>query len=362
MKAQSNVDLNQPDQWTDWRWHLRHSLRSMDDLKRHFKLVDSENLPDDQQHFAIGITPYYAQLIDADDPDCPIRKTMLPNVQELNAGEGEQADPLGEDPFRPVDGIVHRYRNRCLFLTTGRCATYCRYCTRSRLVGDPRNYETKQRHWQEAIDYIAAHPEVNDVILSGGDPLTLPDDDLKFILQGIRPHVDIIRLGTKLPVVLPYRITPALISMLKEFQPIYWSIHVTHPKELTPDVSRAITMIADAGMPMGSQTVLLKGINDDKHVLHTLMRRLLKLRVKPYYLFQPEPIAGSAHLRPDIVKGREIWNYLRENLGGYGVPRYVIDLPGKAAKYDLSESAQATKVDKGWQFEIATGEQFFYPD
>jgi lysine 2,3-aminomutase len=325
-------------QWRDWRWQLRHSIRSPGQLAE-VLAVNERDLapPGNAAGFSIGITPYYLQLIDRSNPDCPIRKSVVPSVLESAVSPSELPDPLSEDRYRPVPAIVHRYHNRCLFMVTGRCAVYCRYCTRSRLVGDPEKLQTTRKNWDQGLAYIASRPQITDVVLSGGDPLTLSDDDLDYILTGLRriSHVRLIRIGTKIPVVLPYRVTPDLVRLVAAHNPVWWSIHVTHPKELTVEAREAMTMIADAGMPMGSQTVLLNGVNDDKETMHDLMSELLWLRVRPYYLYQCDPIPGSGHFRTSEARGAEIMRHLKERLGGYALPRYVQDLPGPEGKQEI---------------------------
>lgn len=329
----------QKENWTDWRWQLRHAIKSVKDLPEPFKLSfkDSELFSVDERAFSIGITPYYANLFDLSDPHCPIAKTVIPSAKEFAVDDLETLDPLAEDEFRPVPAIVHRYKNRCLFMVTGRCATYCRYCTRSRLVGDPSKLSTQKRNWDQGIEYINNQKHISDVVLSGGDPLTLNNDDLEYIVSSLRaiPHVEIIRIGTKLPVVLPYRIDSALVQMLKKYGPIYWSIHVTHPRELTVEAKEAISLIADAGMPIGSQTVLLKDVNDNEELMLAMMKTLLRMRVKPYYLYLCDRIPGSNHFAVDLDVGRKIMRYLKEHIGGYGLPKFVTDQPGSEGKMEI---------------------------
>ncbi|TNE36932.1 MAG: KamA family radical SAM protein, partial [Alphaproteobacteria bacterium] len=286
----------------------------------------------------LGITPYYASLMSRDDPADPLRRTHIPVGDEFLKGPGEADDPLGEDHDAAVPGLVHRYPDRVLFLATGFCSTYCRYCTRSRMVGEAGGeYDFSRSQWEKAFAYIEAHPEIRDVLISGGDPLTLSDDRLDYLLKRLRAieHVEFIRIGSKIPVVLPMRITRALTATLKKYHPLWMSIHVTHPDELTPEVTVATARLADAGIPLGSQTVLLKGINDDISVMKPLMHGLLKRRVKPYYLYQCDPITGSAHFRTPVAKGLEIIEGLRGHTTGYAVPTYVIDAPGGGGKIPL---------------------------
>ncbi|WP_264210743.1 KamA family radical SAM protein [Leisingera thetidis] len=319
---------------------MRNRIRSQEALSRIFDLSDGEQeaLARHQGGLPVGITPYYASLMGLDDPDEPLRRTHIPVGQEYLQLPGEAGDPLGEDHDTPVPGLVHRYPDRVLFLATGTCSTYCRYCTRSRMVGQAGGeYQFSVSQWDRALDYIAAHPEVRDVLLSGGDPLTIADDKLDYLLGRLRaiPHVEFIRLGTKMPIVLPMRITRDLVRMLKRHHPLWMSIHVTHPAELTPEATEACKRLADAGIPLGSQTVLLKGINDSVDILKPMYQALLMRRVRPYYLYQCDPITGSAHFRTPVAKGLKIIEGLRGHTTGYAVPQFVIDAPGGGGKIPL---------------------------
>ncbi len=326
--------------WLDWRWQVRNRIKSLAELERIFVLTEEERdaVTRRSGSLPMGLTPYYASLMTLDGPSAGLRRTHIPVGQEFIQMPGEADDPLGEDHDSSVPGLVHRYPDRVLFLATGFCSTYCRYCTRSRMVGETGGeYEFSKSQWEAALQYIAAHPEIRDVLISGGDPLTLSDDRLDYLLGRLRAieHVEFIRIGTKAPVVLPMRVTPALTAMLKKHHPIWMSIHFTHPDELTPEVTESTARLADAGIPLGSQTVLLKGINDDINVMKPLMHGLLKRRVKPYYLYQCDPITGSAHFRTPISKGLEIIEGLRGHTTGYAVPQFVIDAPGGGGKIPL---------------------------
>ncbi|OBY27155.1 lysine 2,3-aminomutase [Leisingera sp. JC1] len=319
---------------------MRNRIRSQEVLSRIFDLSDEEQeaLARHQGGLPVGITPYYASLMGLDDPDEPLRRTHIPVRHEYLQLPGEAGDPLGEDHDTPVPGLVHRYPDRVLFLATGTCSTYCRYCTRSRMVGQAGGeYQFSVSQWDRALDYIAAHPQVRDVLLSGGDPLTIADDKLDYLLGRLRaiPHVEFIRLGTKMPIVLPMRVTRELVRMLKRHHPLWTSIHVTHPNELTPEATEACKRLADAGIPLGSQTVLLKGINDSVDILKPMYQALLMRRVRPYYLYQCDPITGSAHFRTPVAKGLEIIEGLRGHTTGYAVPQFVIDAPGGGGKIPL---------------------------
>src|SRR5690606_10429396 len=288
-----------------------------------------------QGSLPVGITPYYLTLLDPHDPRQGLRRTHVPVGTEYLKTPGEADDPLGEDHDSAVPGLVHRYPDRVLFLATGFCSTYCRYCTRSRMVGEAGGeYRFSMSQWNQALAYIEAHPEIRDVLLSGGDPLTLADDKLDYLLGRLRAirHVEFVRIGSKVPAVLPMRVTRSLTQVLRKHHPLWMSLHFTHPAELTPEVTEATARLADAGIPLGSQTVLLKGINDDVETMRRLMHGLLMRRVKPYYLYQCDPITGSAHFRTPVDKGIEIIEGLRGHTPGYAVPAYVIDGPDGGGK------------------------------
>jgi lysine 2,3-aminomutase len=284
-------------EWNDWRWQNSHRIRTVADLARIISLSEDEYQAIGRHRgpLPVGIGPYYASLLDAQDPNQPLRRTVVPVNAEYIRTPGEADDPLGEENDSPVPGLVHRYPDRVLLLATGICSTYCRYCTRSRMVGATGEKSVKKAHLEQALAYIAATPAVRDVLISGGDPLSLDDDKLDWLLGQLRriPHVEFLRIGTKMPVVLPQRVTPAFARMMKRYRP-WMSLHFTHPQELTPEVAEACGRLADAGIPLGSQTVLLKGVNDEVEVMRQLVHGLLKIRVKPYYLYQCDPISGSA--------------------------------------------------------------------
>ena len=329
------------DSWHDWRWQLRNSVDCLADFDRVLDLTDTERqaLSQSDGRLPARLTPYYLNLLDPVNTDDPLRRMVVPQPLEQIVGEGEYADPLGEDTRSPVPGLVHRYPDRVLLLANGECPVYCRYCTRSRLVGDNADAMRPNRErWQLAIDYIAAHPEVHDVLISGGEPLILGDDKLSWLLDRLHeiPHLDLIRIGTKVPFSLPMRITPDLCKVLRSVHPLYMSLHVNHPRELTPDACRACEMLADAGVVLGAQTVLLRGINDDTDTLKTLFRALLRVRVRPYYLLQCDPIHGSAHFRTPVSTGLQILRELRGEISGYGIPHFIVDIPGGAGKVPLS--------------------------
>jgi lysine 2,3-aminomutase len=327
-------------EWDDWRWQARNRLRTLAQLERAFALSEDERaaVRRHQGALPVGITPYYAGLMGRDDPMEPLRRTHVPVGDEYVRSPGEADDPLGEDHDAAVPGLVHRYPDRVLFLATGFCSTYCRYCTRSRMVGETGGeYHFAYAQWEKALAYIEATPAIRDVLISGGDPLTLGDDKLDWLLGRLKAirHVEFVRIGTKVPVVLPQRVTRGLVAVLRRHRPIWMSLHFTHPKELTPEVAEACDRLADAGVPLGSQTVLLKGVNDEVATLEALFHGLLRNRVRPYYLYQCDPITGSAHFRTPVEKGLEIIEGLRGHTSGYAVPSYVIDAPGGGGKIPL---------------------------
>jgi len=324
-------------EWNDWKWQVRNRIRRLEVLEKMIDLTDDERASVEKRtgNLPIAITPYYTSLLSKTDPHQPLRKTHIPVGGEFIKSLGEDPDPLGEDASTATPGLVHRYPDRVLFLTTGFCSTYCRYCTRSRMVGETNGeYSFSVSQWEKSAQYIEAHPEIRDCLLSGGDPLSIGDDKLEWLLNRLRkiPHLEFIRIGTKIPVVMPQRITKNLCKILKKFHPLWMSIHYTHPDELTPEAIEAANRLADAGIPLGSQTVLLKDINDDAEILKTLYHGLLKMRVKPYYLYQCDPVSGSAHFKTPVSKGLEIIRHLRGHTTGYAVPQFVIDAPDGGGK------------------------------
>lgn len=353
--------------WNDWRWQLRSRVRTLSELERIFVLSEDERSAVARHTGAlpVGITPYYASLMDRHDASEPLRRTHVMAGGEYVRLPGEEDDPLGEDHDTVVPGLVHRYPDRVLFLTTGTCSTYCRYCTRSRLVGNPGGeYQFNIRNWDRAIEYLESHTEVRDVLLSGGDPLTIGDDKLDYLLGRLRAirHIEFLRIGTKIPSVLPQRITRALVAMLKKHHPLWMSVHFTHPRELTPEVTEATARLADAGIPLGSQTVLLKGINDDGEVMKRLMHGLLMRRVKPYYLYQCDPIKGSGHFRTPVAKGIEIIRALRGHTTGYAAPMFVIDAPGGGGKILMAPDSVVGRDGDDLLLRNFEGKIFRYPD
>jgi lysine 2,3-aminomutase len=352
-------------EWNDWTWQLRNRLRRLDDVARVLALAEDERKTIERigGRLPLGVTPYYASLMDPLDPHDPIRRTMIPVGGELARGLGEADDPLGEDADSPVPGLVHRYPDRVLFLVTNFCATYCRYCTRARLVGHTGEHHFNTAQFQQGLDYIASHREIRDVLLSGGDPLTMRDQRLDWLLSRLRaiPHVEFVRLGSKVPAVLPQRITPELVAMLRRHK-AWLSIHFMHPDELTPEVEQACDRIADAGVPTGSQTVLIRGVNDDVDTMRRLAHGLLRLRVRPYYLYQCDPISGSEHLRTRVERGLDIIAGLQGHTTGYAVPTFVVDGPGGAGKIPLLPNALVGRDGDFLVLQNYAGELAAYPD
>jgi lysine 2,3-aminomutase len=326
--------------WNDWKWQLKHRITNAEQLQKFLPTLTPEEFAGAKlanTKLALAITPYFFNLIDPADENCPIRLQVIPKLAESHTAPWEMSDPVGEDSHSPVPGLVHRYPDRVLFLVTDRCAAYCRYCTRSRLVSNASGYDFHPE-FDKQIAYIAAHPEIRDVLLSGGDPLLLSDDKLENLLSRLRaiPHVEFLRIGSRIPTFLPQRITPELCAMLKKFHPLFMSVHSNHPRELTTEVRDALGKLADAGIPLGNQSVLLKHVNDDATVMKALVQKLLMCRVKPYYLYQCDLISGSAHLRTSVRKGIEIMQQLRGHTTGYAVPQYVIDAPGGGGKVPVN--------------------------
>lgn len=328
------------DEWNNWRWQNRHRIRTLADLGRLIDLSDDE-VEAIKRHtgaLPVGITPYYASLLDRHDEMQPLRRTVVPVLGEYQLSRGENDDPLAEDGHSPVPGLVHRYPDRVLLLVTNFCSVYCRYCTRARMVGSAGERSVKKSDIEVALDYIERTTAVRDVLISGGDPLSLDDERLEYILRRLRriEHVEFVRIGSKQPVVQPMRITPSLTRILKRYHPLWMSLHFTHADELTPEVTEACGRLADAGIPLGSQTVLLKGVNDNIATLKELMHGLLRIRVRPYYLYQCDPISGSAHFRTSVAEGVRLIRGLRGHTTGYAVPTFVVDAPNGGGKTPLA--------------------------
>jgi lysine 2,3-aminomutase len=350
--------------WSDWSWQLKHRLTTTEQLEQLMTLTPQEKAGCDQANhkLALAITPYFFNLIDRFDPNCPIRKQVIPRVDEMLVSDGEMLDSLGEDEHSPVSGLVHRYPDRVLFLVTDRCAAYCRYCTRSRLVSNAQDYNFHPEY-EQGLQYIEAHPEVRDVLLSGGDPLLLSDRKLEHLISRLRAikHVEFIRIGSRIPVFLPQRITPELCEIFKKHGPIWMSIHVNHPKEATAELRAACERLSFAGVPLGNQSVLLKGVNDDAEVMKALVHRLLRMRVRPYYLYQMDLITGGAHFKADVRKGIEIIRALRGHTTGYAIPQFVIDAPGGGGKIPINPDYVESVTDDAIIMRNYEGRRYRYP-
>jgi len=333
------ADVSDQD-WNDWRWQLKHRITTVEHLNRFLPTLTPEEHAGAvlaNQKLALAITPYFFNLIDPADENCPIRWQVIPRIEETHTAAWEMADPCGEDSHSPVPGLVHRYPDRVLFLVTDRCAAYCRYCTRSRLVSNATGYDFHP-DFDRQIEYIEKTKTIRDVLLSGGDPLLFTDEKLEYLLTRLRaiPHVEFLRIGTRIPVFLPQRITPGLCAMLRKFHPLFISIHSNHPRELTTEVRDALGRLADAGIPLGNQSVLLRHVNDDPAIMRAQVQKLLMCRVKPYYIYQCDLISGSAHLRASVRAGLQIMESLRGHTTGYAVPQYVIDAPGGGGKVPVN--------------------------
>ncbi|MEO0452995.1 MAG: KamA family radical SAM protein [Verrucomicrobiota bacterium] len=351
--------------WNDWKWQQRNRISTLEQLEAKITLTREERAGVllTGSKLAMGITPQFFNLIDPDDPDCPIRRQVVPRIDEASVSPEELSDPCGEDDSMPVPGLVHRYPDRVLLLVTDRCASYCRYCTRSRVVSGVGEQELST-DLDKAIAYLKEHTEVRDVLLSGGDPLLLSDRKLATVLGRLReiPHIDFIRIGSRIPIFLPQRITPELCQILKDNHPVWMSIHSNHPKEITREVFQALSRLSDAGVPLGNQSVLLKGINNDADVLKELFHRLLLCRVRPYYLYQCDLIQGSQHLRTSIREGLEIMDKLRGHTTGYAVPQYVVDGPGGGGKIPLNPEYILAHTSDRVVLRNFQGEIYEYPE
>ncbi len=322
-------------QWNDWKWQVENRITSVEQLKKIINLTSQEekDINEVVKNFRLGITPYYASLMDPDDPRCPVRMQAVPVLSETHRSEADMLDPLHEDEDSPAPGLTHRYPDRVLFLITDQCSMYCRHCTRRRLAGE-HDAARSMADIDACIVYIKKTPQVRDVLLSGGDCLLVDDDVLEYIFKELRkiPHVEIVRLGSRTPVVMPMRITDDLVNMLKKYHPVWLNTHFNHSKEMTPDASEACRKLADAGIPLGNQSVLLRGVNDCPHIMRDLVHDLVKNRVRPYYIYQCDLSLGIEHFRTPVSKGIEIIEGLRGHTSGYAVPTFVVDAPGGGGK------------------------------
>ena len=350
--------------WNDYKWQIANRISTLKELTTFLSLKDEEikAMDIESTHCPFAITPYYLSIIDLEDKESAIRKTMVPSINELVVSEGESEDPLSEEETSPIPSIVHRYPDRVLFLTTAFCSCYCRYCTRSHMVDG--HTQSLKEHWEDGFKYIREHKEIRDVIISGGDPLTLSDNEIDYLLSNIYSieHVEMVRIGTKVPMVLPQRITDNLINIFRKYRPLYLSIHATHPDEITIESSIAINKIADSGVVMGSQTVLLKGVNDNEVIMRELMHKLLKVRIRPYYLYQCDPIIGSKHFRTSVERGKEIIHSLRGYTSGYAIPQYVIDAPKGGGKIPILPKYFKDRDENNIYLYNYEGKEYAYPD
>ena len=337
-----------PDEkWNDWRWQLSNRLNSVEDFEKVFPLTESERKAlNSPGLFRVDVTPYYVSLINPNDPDDPIRRQIIPTAGEIEVFTGMMEDSLSEDRHSPVPGLVHRYPDRVLMLVTTQCASYCRYCTRARIVGDPNQTFTRGE-WDAQIEYLKNTPQVRDVLLSGGDPLTLAPKMLEELLTRLReiPHIEIIRIGSRVPVFMPMRVTTELTDMLQKFHPLWMNIHVNHPNEITQELADATDKLSRAGIPLGNQSVLLAGVNDCVHIQRDLVQKLVRIRVRPYYLYQCDLVEGAGHFRTPVGKGVEIIEGLRGHTSGFAVPTYVVDAPGGGGKIPVMPNYHISSSD-----------------
>ena len=352
-------------EWNDWRWQLRHRITTLEQVKEILNLApeEIEGIKHSKGRLALAVTPYFVSLMDPTNPNCPIRKQAIPRIEECHLSKNDMVDPCGEDKDSPVPGLVHRYPDRVLLLVTDQCATYCRYCTRRRLVGSNERPIT-QGNFEEVLKYLKSHKKVRDVLLSGGDPLLLENERLEEILSRLRaiPHIELLRIGTRAPVTLPQRITVGLVRMLKKFHPLMISIHFTHPKEISDAVKRACSELADGGIPLGSQTVLLKGINDKPYIIKKLVQELLKIRVRPYYIYQCDLATGTEHFRTSVATGIQIIEKLRGHTTGYAIPTYVVDAPGGGGKIPIEPVYMISRGKGKVVLRNYEGKTFEYPE
>ena len=349
--------------WDDWTWQQRERITRLEQLEKVLHLTDDERraVKETDAEFHMGITPYYAALMDRDDPNCPIRLQSVPTMGELTIAAADLEDPLAEERDMPVPGITHRYPDRVLFYTTHNCPVYCRHCTRKRKVSDPTSAAAKKQI-EDSLAYIAAHTEIRDVVVSGGDPLSLSDDRLDYILGRLRaiPHVEIFRLGTRNLVTLPQRVTDDFVRMLRKHHPVFVNTHFNHPKECTAEAFEAARRLADAGCMIGNQMVLLKGVNDDPKVVKELNHKLLLMRIRPYYIYQCDLSRGISHFRTPVESGIRIIEHLRGHTSGLAVPHFVVDAPNGGGKIPVQPQYVVEHEGKRWLLRNYAGKQFEY--
>ena len=351
--------------WSDWRWQLKNRITSVEKILPLIgpKKSISKEIGNVTDVFPMAVTPYYASLIDWGNEKDPIRMQCIPDVREMISNCSEMEDPLKEEHYSPMPALVHRYPDRVLFLVSMECSMYCRHCTRKRRVGD-KNAAISMDEIKKGIEYIREHEEIRDVLLSGGDPLMLKDSTLEWIISSVRaiPHVEVIRIGTRMPVVLPQRITPSLVKMLKKYHPLWINTHFNHPKEFTPESMKALATLANAGIPLGNQTVLLKGINDSPEILKELFHLLVKNRVRPYYLYHCDYSRGIQHFRTSVQKGIEILQQLIGFTSGFAIPVYVVDVAGGGGKIPMLPNYRMEDSEKGIVLKNFEGKIFTVED
>ncbi len=351
--------------WNNAAWQLRNRITTLKQLEEHLTLTEEERAGVllSGNKLAMAITPHYFNLMDAEDAGCPIRRQVIPRIEETLEDPDEMSDPCGEDSHMPVPGLVHRYPDRVLFLVTDRCASYCRYCTRSRVVSGVGEQEL-HTEFEAAFRYLERHTEVRDVLLSGGDPLLFSDAKLDALLTRLRSikHIEFIRIGSRVPIFVPQRITPELCRMLQKHHPLWLSIHTNHPRELTTEVRDALAMLANHGVPLGNQSVLLRGVNDNADIMKSLVHKLLMCRVRPYYLYQCDLIQGSSHLRTSVADGIDIIEQLRGHTTGYAIPQFVIDAPGGGGKVPLNPDYVLVRDEQRVVIRNYEGKTFEYPE
>lgn len=352
-------------EWNEHKWQLKNRISSLPQLEKHLNLSEDERngVILSGTKLAMSITPHFFNLVDRDDPDCPIRRQVIPRVEETITSPYELSDPCGEDSNMPVPGLVHRYPDRVLFLVTDRCASYCRYCTRSRVVSGAGD-QTLETNYEAAFQYLEKHTEVRDVLLSGGDPLLFSDSKLEKILSRLHSikHIEFLRIGSRIPIFLPQRITPELCRMLQKYHPLFVSVHVNHPRELTSEVKEGLECLANHGIPLGNQSVLLRGVNDNVETMKALTHKLLMCRVRPYYLYQLDLIQGSSHLQVPVAKGLQIIEGLRGHTTGYSIPQYVIDAPGGGGKVPINPDYIIQRNSERVVIRNFEGKTFEYPE
>jgi lysine 2,3-aminomutase len=351
--------------WNDWHWQQRERVTGLDQLERvvHVTPAERRAVVETAAEFQMGITPYYAALMDPDDPSCPVRLQSVPTMDETVFSAVDLEDPLAEERDMPTPGITHRYPDRVLFYVTHNCPVYCRHCTRKRKVADPTSAAAKKQI-EDSLAYIAQHSEVRDVVISGGDPLSLSDERLDYILGRLRsiPHVEMFRLGTRNLVTLPQRVTDDFVRMIREHHPVYVNTHFNHPKECTAEAFEAARRIADAGCPIGNQMVLLKGVNDDPKIVMELNHKLLLMRIRPYYIYQCDLARGIGHFRTPVEKGIEIIEALRGHTSGLAVPQFVVDAPNGGGKIPVNPQYVVGREGKRWILRNYAGKRYEYEE